>query len=202
MSTEVALASLGPDAARIAYPLETAMIKGKMVYPLEKAHFAAQLGHESNFRIRSEDLRYSPQRLLKVFPKYFKTLEHAKQYAYNPEKLGSYVYANRMDNGPEWTGDGYLYRGRGLIQLTGRDMYTEASKAIFGDLRLVKTPDLVLLTEIACETAVWFWNYKNIRPLALADDIVAVTKKVNGGTNGLADRREWLIRTKEAFGVR
>ena len=107
-----------------------------------------------------------------------------------------------MGTGPEWTGDGYLFRGRGLIQLTGRDMYTEASKAIFGDLRLVKTPDLVLLPEIACEVAVWFWNYKNIRPLALADDIIAVTKKVNGGTNGLADRKEWLKRTKEAFGVR
>ena len=95
MSTEVAIASLGPNAALVAYPLEKAIIEGEIVYALEKAHLTAQIGHECNFKVRKENLNYSAQRLLVVFGKYFKTMETAKLYAHNPEKIANRVYGGR-----------------------------------------------------------------------------------------------------------
>lgn len=209
MSIETAIASIGPNSAVMAYPLETAMIKGGFVYALDKAHFIAHLIHESNMRVREENLNYSLKNLRKTFGKYFKTDEEAQPYVFNPQKLANRVYGGRMENTAP--GDGWKYRGRGLIQLTGKSNYRRASSALFNDLRLVENPDLALDRDTACRIAVWYWNnsgsenargeWKSAREWALLDDLIQTTKAVNGGLNGLDDRKKWLRVTKTVFGV-
>jgi putative chitinase len=199
-STEQAIATLGEQANKHAYALETAMLEGGITSALEKAHFIAQVGHESSGFMRlSENLNYSADRLGAVFKKYFPTVESQRAFQYNPVMIANRVYANRIGNGNPDSGDGWKYRGRGFIQLTGKANYNEASKALFGDDRLVTQPDLATEPMIAARIAVWFWNKRNIRPLAMRDDIEAVTRKINGGTTGLDDRKDWLRRTKRAF---
>lgn len=202
-STEQAIATLGQNANKHAYALETAMLEGGIVSQLEKAHFIAQLGHESSGFLRlTENLNYSADRLEAVFKKYFPTQELRRRFQYNPVMIANKVYADRLGNGGPETGDGWKYRGRGFIQLTGKDNYSEASKALFGDASiLVNNPDLASEPLTAARIAVHFWNKKNIRPLAMRDDIEAVTRKVNGGLTGLDDRKDWLRRTKRAFEV-
>lgn len=202
-STEQAIATLGQNANKYAYFLETAMLEGGILHNLEKAHFIAQLGHESsNFMRLTENLNYSADRLEAVFRKYFPTEALRRQFQYNPVMIANTVYGNRMGNGSPHTGDGFKYRGRGFIQLTGKDNYREASKAIFGDPDvLLENPELAAEPLTAARIAVWFWNKRNIRPLAMRDDIEAVTRKINGGSTGLDDRKEWLVKTKRAFEV-
>jgi putative chitinase len=155
------------------------------------AHFFAQILHESGgLRFDMENLNYSSDGLLKVFPKYFKTRADADAYARQPQKIASRVYAGRMGNGDEASGDGWKYRGRGLIQLTGKDNY-RAFAAWVGDPRVVDEPDLVA-SEYAVHSAVFFWDSRGLNTLADSDDVVGLTKKINGGTNGLAHRRELL----------
>ena len=155
------------------------------------AHFFAQILHESGcLRFDMENLNYSADALLKVFPKYFKTREEAEAYARQPQKIADRVYARRMGNGDEGSGDGWKYRGRGLIQLTGKDNY-RAFASWVGDPRIVDDPDLVA-SEYAVHSAVFFWDSRELNALADNDDVVALTKKINGGTNGLAHRRELL----------
>jgi putative chitinase len=191
---------LGPAAHAYAYPLETAMIKGGIVTPLEKAHFLAQVSHESgNFVHTEENLNYSWQGLRKTFKKYFPTDELAKQYERNPKRIANRVYANRYGNGNEASGEGWMYRGRGPIQLTFKDNYYAASHAIYGDNRLVLTPDMVKQPTVGSEVAVWFWNTKGCRACALADDIVMVTQKINGGQNGIDDRKAILAKIRNLF---
>lgn len=157
---------------------------------LRLCHFLAQCGHESgHFKAVSENLNYGPVGLLNTFKKYFPTADKADAYGRKPEKIANLVYANRMGNGPESSGDGWKYRGRGYIQLTGKDNYAAFDKVV--EENIVENPDLVA-TKYPLLSAAWFWNSRGLN--ALADkgatelEVAAVTKKVNGGKIGLADR--------------
>jgi putative chitinase len=167
--------------------------------PLRLAHFLAQSAHESGgFRVVEENLNYSADGLLGIFGKYFKDKD-PEQYARNPEKIANVVYASRMGNGDTSSGDGYMFRGRGLIQLTGRSNYT----AMANDMG-VGVDDIVgyLGTpEGAVESAAWFWHKNGLNKLADADDVTAVTKKVNGGTIGLEDRMKHTEDFKQILGA-
>lgn len=155
--------------------------------PLKLAHFLAQCGHESGgFKVTSENLNYSSQGLKNIFPKYFPgTL--SESYARNPQKIASRVYGARMGNGPESTGEGYKFRGRGYIQLTGKDNYTAFGKSI--NENIVANPDLVA-TKYPLLSAAWFFSKNCLKKCVDASDatVTSVTKCVNGGTNGLSDR--------------
>lgn len=158
--------------------------------------FLAQVGHESAQLNRvEENLNYSAQALRKVFPKYFRTPQEASSYAHHPERIANRVYANRMGNGGEESGDGWKFRGRGLIQITGRDNYVSMSALMGKDLTV--WPDALLMPLDACRSAALWWKAKGLNALAdkLAADerktFGAITKCVNGGLNGLEDR--WAI---------
>lgn len=151
--------------------------------------FLAQCIHESGgFSVLEENLNYSKDGLLKVFPKYFKDSATAEKYARKPEKIANRVYANRMTNGPEESGDGWMFRGRGIIQITGRENYTLCSQFMFSDDTLVKSPDLLLDPYYAIHSACWFWQKNNLNEMADRQDIVTISKRVNGGTLGLNER--------------
>lgn len=153
------------------------------------AAFIAQCGHESiGWTAFSENLNYSAKSLNAVFPKYFKNAgRNADEYARQPEKIANIVYANRMDNGDSASGDGWRYRGRGPIQLTGKVNYKSFGKAMGVDV--VSNPDLVSTDKkIALMSAIWFWNSRNLNDLADNGDIKTMTKKINGGYIGLEDR--------------
>lgn len=158
--------------------------------PLRLAHFLSQCGHESGgFRLTKENINYSAKGLLGLFKKYFPTEAKAKQYERKPEKIANLIYGGRMGNGPESSGDGYKFCGRGYIQLTGRDNYTAFTKSIGEDC--VANPELVA-TKYALASAAWFFHKNGLHKLAdlgATDEVVTkVTKRVNGGTIGLADR--------------
>ena len=157
---------------------------------LRLSHFLAQCGHESaNFRAVKENLNYSAEGLNKTFKKYFPTLESAKDYARQPERIASKVYANRMGNGNEASKDGFKYLGRGFIQLTGKANYLEFDKSVPEDI--IANPELVA-TKYPLASAAWFWNKNGLNEIAdkgATDAVVKlITKRVNGGTIGLADR--------------
>ena len=155
------------------------------------AHFFAQILHESGcMRFDTENLNYSSDALRRVFGRYFRTKEEADAYARKPEKIANRVYANRNGNGGEETGEGWKYRGRGLIQLTGKDNYRAFADWI-GDPRILDEPDLVS-SEYAVHSAVFYWDRNGLNQLADTDDVVALTRRINGGTNGLSHRRELL----------
>lgn len=169
--------------------------------PLQICHFLAQLSHESaGFAIIQENLNYSEQGLNKTFSKYFKDGLAAK-YARKPQSIASRVYANRMGNGAEDTGEGWKYRGRGYTQLTGKFNYEKYSKIIFGDSRLLENPDLALEASVAVKIACAFWIENGCNSLALKDDVVGVTKRINGGTIGLEHRKELTDKAKKAIGA-
>lgn len=158
--------------------------------PLRLAHFLAQCGHESGgFRATQENLNYSAKGLNGIFKKYFPTEAAAKAYERQPAKIASKVYGGRMGNGPESTGEGYKFRGRGYIQLTGKENYTAFGKAINEDI--CSNPDKVA-ANYALLSAAWFFNKNGLHKIADegASDVVVtkITKRVNGGTIGLPDR--------------
>jgi putative chitinase len=158
--------------------------------PLRLAHFLAQCGHESGgFRLTQENLNYSAKGLNGIFKKYFPTEAAAAPYNRNPQKIANKVYSNRMGNGTEASGDGYKFRGRGYIQLTGKDNYTAFGKSIGVDMTI--NPDLVA-SQYALLSAAWFFTKNNLHKMAdggATDAVVtSITKRVNGGTIGLADR--------------
>jgi len=156
--------------------------------PLKLAHFLAQCGHESGgFRLTQENLNYSASGLKGIFPKYFKEAGLAESYQRNPQKIASRVYGGRMGNGPESTGEGYKFRGRGYIQLTGKDNYTAFGKAINEDV--VSNPDLVS-SKYPLLSAAWFFSKNCLKRCVDASNetVTSVTKCVNGGTIGLPDR--------------
>ena len=158
--------------------------------PLRLAHFLAQCGHESGgFKATQENLNYSASGLKGIFGKYFKEAGLAEQYQRNPQKIASRVYGGRMGNGPESTGEGYKFRGRGYIQLTGKDNYTAFGKAINEDM--TANPDKVA-THYPLLSAAWFFSKNGLHKLAdggATDAVVTqITKRVNGGTIGLPDR--------------
>jgi len=158
--------------------------------PLRLAHFLAQCGHESGgFKLTQENLNYSAKGLNGIFKKYFPTLDSAVPYERKPEKIANKVYGGRMGNGPEASGDGWKYHGRGFIQLTGKDNYTAFTKSIGEDC--VNNPDLVA-SKYALASAAWFFNKNGLHKMADggANDatVTSITKRVNGGTIGLPDR--------------
>ena len=177
-----------PDAV-IAQIADTA-VKFNITSPLRLAHFLAQCGHESGgFTAVQENLNYSSKGLQGTFGKYFPTLALAEAYARKPEKIASKVYGGRMGNGPEATGEGFKFRGRGYIQLTGKANYTAFDKFVPEDT--ITNPDLVA-TKYPLASAAWFFDTNKLWVICDkgADDatVTAVTKRVNGGTIGLADR--------------
>ena len=177
-----------PDSVLSQIPNTAA--KFEINTPLRLAHFLSQCGHESGqFRVVNENLNYGAKGLLGIFKKYFPTEDKAKMYERKPEKIANLVYASRMGNGPESSGDGYKYRGRGYIQLTGKDNYTSFGKSI-GE-NIAATPDLVA-TQYPLLSAAWFFNKNGLHKLAdkgaTPEVVTMVTKRVNGGTIGLADR--------------
>jgi putative chitinase len=177
-----------PDAVMAMLP--DTIAKFELNTPLRLAHFLAQAGHESGgFKAVNENLNYGSKGLRGIFGKYFPTDEKALLYERKPEKIANLVYGGRMGNGPEATGDGYKFRGRGYIQLTGRDNYAAFSKAINEDLTM--NPDLVA-TKYPLLSAAWFFHKNGLHKLAdggATDAVVtSVTKRVNGGTIGLEDR--------------
>jgi putative chitinase len=168
----------------------------KIDTPLRVAHFIAQIAHESgSFRYRKENLNYSANALKGVFGKYFGSNEIADEYARKPEKIANIVYANRMGNGDTDSGDGWNYRGRGLIQLTGRDNYARCGADTGADIE--SDPDLLAEdADTAVAAACWYWQTNKLNIHADEDDIKKVTRKINGGYHGLDDRATFLERAK------
>jgi putative chitinase len=161
------------------------------------AMFLAQVGHESGgLRTIKENLNYSADRLKVIFPKYFRGVDPSG-YARNPEKIANLVYANRMGNGNEASGDGYRYCGRGLIQLTGKSNY----QAFAQDMGWTLEDATAWLAEPegACWSAGWFWDSRELNQWADKGDVLTVTKKINGGTIGLEDRKSHYEAALEIF---
>lgn len=167
--------------------------------PLRLAHFLAQTHHESGgFKFTKENMNYSAQGLLKIFKKYF-TAEQANAYAKKPQAIANRVYANRMGNGNEASGDGYKYKGSGFIQLTGKSNYEEFDKFVKDDI--INNPDLVA-TKYPLLSAGFFWNKNNINKLADVDNNVSkITKVINGGQIGLAERTALFNKYKRELGI-
>lgn len=162
----------------IAKHIEQAGCKTKM----QQAMFLAQCGHESaGFSVLSENLNYSSDSLVRVFRKYF-TAEEAKKYARQPEKIANRVYANRMGNGDENSGDGWKYRGRGIIQITGKSNYDAFRKWLGRD---ILPDDIANNLDLAVKAGIWFWLVNDIASL---NSVEKATRRVNGGLNGLEDR--------------
>ena len=162
---------------------------------LRLAHFLAQVNHESsNMKVIEENLNYSAKRLLEVFPKYFDSYEIALSYANKPKMIASRVYANRMGNGDEASGDGWKYRGRGLIQLTGKTNYVAFDRFLNADGEIISNPDLVAKNkEYAVLTAFFYWDNRRLNNLIDKDVnqyfiCKEITKRINGGYNGINDR--------------
>jgi len=166
--------------------------------PLRLAHFMAQIEHESGLKPISENLNYSASGLIRVFRKRFTDLE-AIQYANQPERIANKVYGNRMGNGNEASGDGWKYRGRGFLQITGKDNYSGLSLRIGIDL--LGNPDLLLTEANSMIGALWFWERGELNKLADQDDLKGITRKVNGGFNGLAHRQELLTKWKKSLKI-
>jgi putative chitinase len=168
--------------------------------PKRVAAFIAQCAHESsNFRTLRENLNYRAESLLKVFPKYFKTITEANSYARQPEKIANKIYGGRMGNGPESSGDGWRYRGRGLIQLTGKNNYQAFADSI--ETNIEEIPDYLLTFEGAVQSACWFWETNNLNRWADQGDILTMTRRINGGTIGLADRKKHYEHALKVLGA-
>jgi len=190
------LTSLGIDPSWTD-PLNATFDRFDINTPERQAAFLGQCGHESaGFKTLQENLNYSAEGLQKTWPKRFPALADAEPYARQPEKIANKVYAGRNGNGDEASGDGWRYRGRGCIQLTGKANYSAAGDAL--DVDLLADPDIVATSQYAALTAGWFWSIHDLNPLADARDDLAITKKINGGTNGLDDR---IARTQKALDV-
>lgn len=156
--------------------------------PQRIAAFIANVAHESmNLRAVKENLNYSAQGLTRVFPRYFNA-SSATSYARQPERIANRVYANRMGNGPESSGDGWRYRGRGLIQLTGKNNYKRFADDM--GLSLDEAVQYLETAEGAVESAAWFWDNNNLNEIADRGDLRSLTKRINGGYNGLTERVE------------
>lgn len=176
---------------------------------MKLSHFLGQLEHESGLKPIEENLLYSAKRLLDVFPKYFRSISEAEKYARNPEKIANRVYANRMGNGDEKSGDGYKYRGRGFIQLTGKNNYRELTiwaKANGINANYVDNPDLLLREADALISALWFWKINKIDLYAIKDDVMAVSRIINVGNphskvipHGIRERNTSVGKFKRIF---
>jgi putative chitinase len=158
--------------------------------PLRQAAFLAQVAHESAELTRlEENLNYSSERLTIVFPKYFPSLGIAQSYGRKPERIANKVYSNRMGNGDEASGDGFRYHGRGPIQLTGKSNYVLCGYSIVADL--AGHPDLLLQPKEGSLSAGWFWGSRDLNDLADRAEFKEITKRINGGYNGLTEREAY-----------
>lgn len=191
------------DAAKWTTPLSLAMAEFAIADPLRRAHFLAQLGHESCDLTRTdENLHYSAGRLFTgPLKAHFPTVEIANQYAAaGPAAIANRAYAGRHGNGDEASGDGWRYRGGGPPQLTFKDNYARAGRAL--GLDLIAKPELVRTDAlVGARVAGWFWDSHGLGPLADADDLEGITKVWNGGLTGLEDRRARLVLAKTALGA-
>lgn len=201
-------------------PLSRIMPEYGINTPLRQAHFLAQLAHESGeFKYTEENLKYSATRLIQVFPRYFKTMAQARAVAYDTIKIANIVYANRMGNGSPESCDGFNFRGRGLIQLTGRNNYqnfyahlktipaerltTDIHTALTSSESLRCIADLTAKPELAVRSACWFWQKAGLNTIADQGNndttVTAITRKINGGTNGLSQRKVYFYRAMFAL---
>jgi putative chitinase len=164
------------------------------------AMFVAQCGHESaGFRVLSENLNYSAKALNTIFPKYFRRAgRDANDYHRQPEKIANVIYANRMDNGDSNSGDGWRFRGGGILQLTGRYNYTQFGKAV--EMSPEEAVEYVCTKKGALDSACWFWDTNNINKWCDAMDVVGATKRINGGTIGLDDRKKHYLHAIDVLG--
>jgi putative chitinase len=151
--------------------------------------FLAQCAHESGgFRAIKENLNYKAESLCKVWPRYFPNIDIARQYAQQPEKIANRAYGGRMGNGPEESGDGWKFCGRGLIQLTGKDNYSRYAAST--EQTLDEASEHLTTFEGCVQSAAWFWEANNLNQFADSGDILTMTKRINGGTLGLEDRQK------------
>jgi putative chitinase len=193
------------DPARWLVQLNAAMAEWDINTPQRMAAFLAQIAHESGGLTRlQENLNYSAKRLCEVWPKRFPSLGMAQAYANNPEKLANRVYAGRLGNGDEQSGDGWRYRGRGLIQVTGRSNYKSCADALASDV--IATPDLLLQPGPAARSAAWFWGSRGLNELADSQpgdddeqDFVRISIIINGGRAGLKDRLDHWEHAREVL---
>jgi len=192
--TNEQLKAIGIDSKWLE-PLNETFEKYEINTSNRQAAFIGQCGHESNnFRTLEENLNYSANALMRVWPSRFPDHDVAEKYANKPEKIANKVYAGRMGNTED--GDGWKYRGRGIIQLTGKDSYIRCGDALGIDL--VSFPDLLLTEKYASLSAGWFWHRKGLNQIADLGDWVAITKRINGGIHGIDDR---VARTNKALAV-
>ena len=153
------------------------------------AAFLAQTAHESGgYRAIKENLNYKAESLVKVWPRYFPDMATAKAYEKQPERIANRAYANRMGNGPEESGDGWKFCGRGLIQLTGKDNYTRYAQSL--EISLDEASEHLTTFEGCVQSAAWFWEANNLNQWADAGDMLTLTKRINGGKLGLEDRKK------------
>lgn len=177
-------------------PLNQTFERFNIATPQQRAAFIGQCAHESgNFRVLEENLNYRAATLLKLFPRTPKrtwgfTPEEAAAYEKQPKKIANRIYGNRMNNRDEASGDGFRFRGRGILQLTGAANYHHAGQGLGVDF--IMEPDLVATPQYAALTAGWFWDTQKLNALAEAGNWLALTKKINGGTIGLEDRKKHI----------
>jgi putative chitinase len=161
--------------------------------------FLAQTAHESGgYRAIKENLNYQAASLMRVWPKYFPTMDIANQYAHKPEMIANRAYANRMGNGDEASGDGWKFCGRGLIQLTGKQNYQRYAESL--QISLDEASEHLTTFEGCVQSAAWFWEANNLNDLADKGDIVTMTKRINGGTLGLQERTEHYNHALQVLG--
>lgn len=199
------LTAVMPDGAKIATSagvdqwrdaLNAAMQKFEINTNARVAGFLAQIAVESGeLEHLSENLNYRAESLVKVFPHEFPTAALAAQYEHKQHAIADRVYANRLGNGDEASGDGWTYRGRGLIQLTGKDNYTDCGVGI-GDAMLVACPDRLLTKTVAALSAAWFYSSRGCNELADNEDIDAISHRINGSGQELLERRNYYARAK------
>lgn len=187
-------------ATKVATALDEACARFGINTGKRVAGFLAQCSHESRgFRATEENLNYGAQALTALFPKYFPNAALVAEYARKPEKIANRIYGGRMGNGPEATGEGWKYRGRGFIQLTGKNNYTAFDAAMGKGGSIVADPAPVALPGYAADSAAWFWASHGLNEIADRGDIVAMTKRINGGTIGLAERTKLYQQALKVF---
>ena len=200
--TEAQLQTLAPNirsSYREAFKTADAVLAGYGINDNKRRlrHFMAQILHESGgLTIQQENMNYSEQRMMVVWPSRFPTLASAQPYAHDPEKLANKVYSNRMGNGGPASGDGWRYRGRGIMQITGREDYAKYGEIVGEDL--IGDPDLAF-AGAAVKIAAAEWNAKGCNAHADNDDINKITRLINGGLTGLASRKDWLAKTTQVW---
>lgn len=205
LTPELLIAATGcalKGADVLAHFLDAAMVRFGIDTPIRRAHFLGQTAYESGrFVLVEENLNYSADRLLAVFPRYFSTLAMAHAAEHQPAAIANIVYANRIGNGPTSSGDGWRFRGRGFIQITGRSNYTSLNRDV-PDIACLTYPESLAATEYAALSAAWYWSTRHCNDAADSGLVARVTQLINGGLNGLSERTALTRKALAALGVR